>query len=390
VRRASLFVAMLLLLAIITRIQFAFVVVVFVALVTFAMWLFPVHAGRHLTISRSVARRIFHGESTEVVISVENDGWLPVPWVTLHDRAPLDLSTPEPNSGRRRVVSPGPGETIEVRYKLRGRRRGYHAIGPLEAVTGDLLGLAERGLARIEPDFLTVYPKIVPLASLGLPTRSPHALLKSHVPLFHDPTRLAGTRSYRSGDARRSIHWKATARTGNLMVKQFDPAIARDTVVCLDLDRRHYDARRRSIAPELAVTVAASIAHHVVTVEAQPVGLLTRAYDPLVARVVDMVVAPASDQSQLLRILELLARATAAPDQPIDDLLAAAGGRLPWGASLVVITGSLYDGLAGHLARLARSGFAVSVVLVKPAGSGPGPGLGSVGVHLVDSEVVVL
>lgn len=389
-RRAYLFVAFLLLVAIITRTRLAFGAAVFAGLITTAMWALVAHAQRHVTVTRSVPERIFHGEVAEAEVTVRNGGFLPVPWLTLADRAPLDLSVPDVSSGRRRVLALAPGETKVFQYPLRGRRRGYHPVGPLEAHSGDLLGLSERRLVPVPVTHLTVFPKIVPVASLGIPTRSPRALIRSHIPLFFDPTRLAGTRPYQPGDRRRNIHWSATAKSRQLMVKQFDPAIARETVICLDLDRTHYARRTASTSTELAVTVAASLAHHVVTVEGQAAGMITRAYDPKVGDTVDMVVKPAADRSQLLRMLDLLARATAAEGQSIDRLLGEAGAHLPWGASLVIVTGSVYDGLPTHLARLSRMGFAVTLVTVHPQGSATRQDIARVAVYHVDSEVIAL
>ncbi|NIN74493.1 MAG: DUF58 domain-containing protein, partial [Xanthomonadales bacterium] len=96
--------------------------------------------------------------------------------------------------------------------------------------TGDLLGIERRSVARAEPSYLTVYPRVVPLQKLGLPTRSPLVALPAGAHLFEDPARVMGVRDYQPGDSPRRIHWTATASAGRLLVKQYQPAIARETL----------------------------------------------------------------------------------------------------------------------------------------------------------------
>ena len=136
---------------------------------------------------------------------------------------------------------------------------------------------------RLEPAHLIVYPKVLPLTRLKLPTHSPQVVLATPTPLFQDPNRITGVRSYVQGDNPRHIHWPASATTGQVLVKQFQPAIARDTAIFLNLNRADYSQRRAQadVAIELAIVVAASLANHIVIVDNLAVGLSTSGTDPL-------------------------------------------------------------------------------------------------------------
>jgi len=70
-----------------------------------------------------------------------------------------------------------------------------------------------------------------------------------------------------------------TAAAGRLLVKQYQPAIARETLLVLDLNAAAYDPRSRIDATELAIIVAASLAHHISVRQRLPVGLTTEALD---------------------------------------------------------------------------------------------------------------
>jgi uncharacterized protein (DUF58 family) len=232
--------------------------------------------------------------------------------------------------------------------------------------TGDILGIRERNFSRLSADHLIVYPRVVPLEQLGLPTSSPLAVLPHRAHLFEDPTRVRGAREYRSGDSQRRIHWTATARTGRLLVRQYEPAVARDTVVCLNLDELDYHRKSQRTGPELAITAAASIAAHAINREGLSAGLLTEAFDPLIDYRSEVLIPPMSGRGHLMNLLEMLARL--APGQEFDfpELLRRRAPKLPWGSTLVVITGSATSELTEMLVYLREKGFPPHVVLVQP------------------------
>jgi uncharacterized protein (DUF58 family) len=218
----------------------------------------------------------------------------------------------------------------------------------------------------LAPESIVVYPKVLPLASLGLPTSSPQAVLPARSPLFEDTTRVMGVRDYERGDSPRHIHWSATAGVGRLLVKRYQPAIARETMVCLDLCRDSYGDRQRYAATELAIVVAASLAHHVAVQDRLPIGLVTEALDPLAGRQTFFLLPPQRERVYLMQVLEVLARAQIAERIPLGKLLRRGCAELPWGSTVVVITGRETVELYENLVHLRRAGFAVSAILVQP------------------------
>jgi uncharacterized protein (DUF58 family) len=191
-------------------------------------------------------------------------------------------------------------------------------------------------------------------------------VLATRVPLFEDPTRVIGVRDYQRGDSPRRIHWTATASAGRLLVKQYKPAIARETLICLDLSEESYAARERYTATELAIVVAASVACHVVNQERLAVGLATEAHDPLLKGRARFFLPPRSERAHLMGLLEVLARVQVTTTTPFADWLRRESVRLPWGTTLAVITGRESADLFDTLVYLRRAGFAVALVLVQP------------------------
>jgi uncharacterized protein (DUF58 family) len=292
--RGPFFLIVLFIIAVVLRIDFFFTIFYLFALVYALSHIWMQSTARRLTVQRRFDDHAFCGDQVQVNLDLHNGGWLPLPWVEAHESLPVQLVAPP---FHRQVFSLGPGARRRLTYHLHCHQRGYYPIGPLTVRAGDLLGLVRPRIERADPAFLIVYPRIVSLEQLGLPTRSPQVVLPAQTPLFEDPARVIGVRDYQRGDSPRRIHWTASAKATSvaaadprgggqslplrLMVKQYQPAIARETLICLDMDERDYGQRQRYTGTELAVIVAASLANHIVVREGLPVGLLTEARDPL-------------------------------------------------------------------------------------------------------------
>lgn len=343
---------------------------------------------RQLRTQRLLVNRAFPGEQIPVELRVRNEGWLPAPWVEMHDSLHVDLISPP---FYRRVLTLMPHQEQRFHYSLTCSKRGYYQIGPMTWRTGDLLGINPQLTGQQKPEYVIVYPRVLPLDRLGLPTRSPLASLPAPAPLFEDPTRIVGMREYRIGDSPRRIHWSASASAGQLLVKRYQPAIARETLICLDLDQASYAIQRMYQASEMAIVAAASIASHIILHEALAVGLATQAIDPLQERLVTMSLPPRRERAHLMGILEVLARAQTYRQEPgeaaggngpngqgaatggdgvalpLPDFLRRESLGLSWGATIIVVTGGESQALYDSLLYLRQQGFAVALVLVMPS-----------------------
>jgi len=359
-----LFLLILFVIAAVLRVDFFFTV----AYLFFAVYLLSRLWMRRtvdcLRAQRRFTDHAFCGDRVTADLTVHNAGWLPIPWLEVHESLPVQLITPP---FYREVVSLGPRERHRFRYTLNCRQRGYYPIGPLTMQTGDLLGVVRRTHVKVAPEHIIIYPRVIPLQQLGLPTHSPLVALPTRMPLFEDPARVMGVRDYQRGDPPRRIHWTATASAGRLLVKQYQPAIARETLICLDLDRDDYGQRQRYTATELAIIVAASIASHIAVREGLPVGLTTEAFDPLLDDRARFFLPPRSERAHLMSLLEVLARVQIASAMPFVELLRRESVNLSWGATLLVITGRESEALFDTVVYLRRAGLTVALILVQPA-----------------------
>jgi uncharacterized protein (DUF58 family) len=146
-------------------------------------------------------------------------------------------------------------QTHEELFAVPTKRRAVLVVGPVRSVRDDPLSLMRRQVTWAKEQELFVHPRTVRLdeAASGFLRDlegTPSSDLSSSDIAFH------ALRDYSPGDDRRHVHWRTTARTGKLMVRQFEETRRSHVVVALDNLAEHYASEDEF---ELAVSVAASI-----------------------------------------------------------------------------------------------------------------------------------
>lgn len=148
-----------------------------------------------------------------------------------------------------------PGETAEELFAIPTTRRAVVKVGPVSVVRGDPLGLFERVHRRDEPVDLFVHPRTVLFdgQSLGF-LRDLEGLPATD--LSRDDVSFHALREYQPGDDLRHVHWKSTARTGDLMVRQYEETRRSHFVIGLSTSPADY---RGDEEFELAISAAGSL-----------------------------------------------------------------------------------------------------------------------------------
>ena len=305
-----------------------------------------------VTTKRRFSTHAFLGETVRIHLHVQNKGWLPVPWLELRETLPVALAGPH---SFQTVTNLGPRADAQFEYFVQARKRGYYPIGPLSLSTGDILGLSDSLQANSQAEALVVYPKIIPFTSMEIPSHSPQGTLRHTLPLFEDPTRVFGKRGYTSGDSLRRIDWKSSASSGRLQVKLFEPSIALETFVFVNLNAEDYYYRSRIDSTELAIVIAASVSNWIVA-KKQMVGMMVNGHDPLMADGKPQFISPRKGKPHLMRLLETLGRVEITDNSAFGPLIQEQRHQLAWGTTLIVITGSAGDEVLDELYQARRSG----------------------------------
>lgn len=334
------------------------------------------------------------GDTVAVVITIQNAGALPVAWVLMEDLLPARALIHDPPNlrvkGKRLQLAMLKGHGRKtLLYQLECNQRGYYQIGPLVLETGDLFGLHRRYRVGTQPHFLLVYPEVVPLEGFDVASRRPIGEVRMSHRLYEDPTRIAGVRRYQPGDPLNRVHWRATARTGSLQSKVYEPSTVAGATILLDFHQASCDPRHEPYRSELAVTAAASVANAVYEL-GQQIGLVTNGRDAADRvrqegwdfdirsrraarkaaemqqqsdRLQPVMVETRRGSEQLMRILETLARVELTDGLNFAELVGETASRLPHDATVIALLPSVSAETAIALGNLRRRGLAVTAII---------------------------
>ncbi|MEU8624041.1 DUF58 domain-containing protein [Streptomyces sp. NPDC048669] len=202
--------------------------------------------------------RVPAGSEARVHLRMDNISRLPTGLLMLQDRVPYGLG-PRPRFVLDRVEA---GGRREVSYRVRSDLRGRYPLGPLQLRLSDPFGMCELTRSFSAYDTLVVIPRTEPLPPVRLAGES-----SGYGEGRQRSLALAGEddvipRGYRHGDDLRRVHWRSTARYGELMVRREEqPQRARCTVL-LDTRQSAYQGTGPESAFEWAVSGAASALMH--------------------------------------------------------------------------------------------------------------------------------
>jgi uncharacterized protein (DUF58 family) len=255
--------------------------------------------------------------------------------------------------------------------------------------TGDVFGLHRRFRVAGEPHFALVLPKVLPLQGYNLASRRPMGEIRVVHRLFEDPTRLAGVRPYQQGDPLNRIHWRATARTGQIHSRVYETSRVAGATFLLDFHTRSYQGGAGPSSAELAIMTVAALANAVFLM-GQQIGFISNGRDaadrireegwraefknradaqrranPLANdRLRPVRIETRRGNEKLDQILETLARLEHTDGLEFSEMLAATISRIPRDATVVPVLRQVTPDIALALGGLVKRGFLVTAVIV--------------------------
>ncbi len=336
------------------------------------------------------------GGKQKMTVTITNESGFALPWLLFEEslpRAAMAVTPPRITIkgkaiGINRLAN---GESHFLEYTVGFHQRGYYQFGPLLVETGDLFGLHRRFQTVTEPEFVLVPPKVVPLQGYQITSRRPVGEIRIAHRLFEDPTRIAAVRPYQPGDPLNQIHWRATARTGELHSRIYENSCVAGATFLLDFHAQAYEGAGAAVSSELAITTVASLANALYE-EGHQFGFISNGRDAAerikfegwsgeftTRTEANQRVQPAPEEEvlrpitiptrkgadQLTRILESLARLEPNPGLRFAQLIEETAAFLPRDASVVPILRDVSEETALALGLLRHRGFAVTVILIQ-------------------------
>ena len=202
--------------------------------------------------------RVPAGQTASVSIRLDNVSRLPTGLLLTEDTVPYSIGA-RPRFILDRIE---PGGARQLSYPVQPDHRGKFAIGPLHVRVADAFGLAKVGSTAAPPCTLVVTPPVTALprtALAGSWLGDGDARASTAAAAGEDDV---VPRSYRDGDELRRVHWRSTARYGELMVRREEQRWRNRAVLFLDTRQGGHGGRGPASSFEYAISAAASIGVH--------------------------------------------------------------------------------------------------------------------------------
>lgn len=317
---------------------------------------------RRLNYERLISSgRAFPDDKITLQLRLSNRKPLPLTSVNVRDRMPPGLhisgSHVQLDHHGKQVVDRGTSlrwyEQVTWNYQVHCDRRGAYRFGPATLDSGDPFGFYTTERAEPQTLSLIVYPRLLPLERLRLPQRRPLGELRAPN-IVRDPMRTIGVRDYHTSDPLRHVHWTATARTGTLQTRVYEPTGALELVLFLDLDSfEQYWQGVDDEQIERMISATATVAKAAID-EGYAVGLYVNGAPAQFEQLVRL--PPSRSAAQFERIMETLARLVAFSVAPMARVLRLHARELPAGATLMLISCIAPESTRAVLARIRAAG----------------------------------
>lgn len=315
-----------------------------------------------LACTRTVSpARVEAGQPARVVLEVANVSGARCGLVLAEEHVPYVLGT------RPRFVLPGlePGERRAISYPVRSDVRGRFTVGPLSLTLTDPFGMGEHRRSFSARDELVVTPPVVALPAVSLSgdwTGSGDSRPRAVAASGEDDST---TREYRQGDDLRRVHWRSTARRGELMVRREEQPWQSRATLLLDRRRAAHLGDGPASSFEWSVSALASVAVHL-----SGRGYAVRLADGEHADIGTWASGPAGD-STASTVLDALASVDAGGEVELERAVSAAVSGST-GGLVVAALGRLAAADVAALARLHQPGTSC-VALVADASAETSP-----------------
>ena len=312
---------------------------------------------------------VYVGDVIDVKVEIFNYKILPIPWIKFVEDIPqhmkvhglhLDITKTKLNNNLITITSLFAFQKLTRKFKIEPTRRGDYFFCDVELEIGDYFGLHKKKLTIKAEHRLIVYPKVYSLNKLLRLSKNPQGEVRVNRWIIPDLIDIVGVRQYTGSESFNMIDWKATAKTTELQVRNYDfhadPAI----MIFLSLQTSEVEwFERNNVLAEKLIQVAASIVEEA-TMSKIAVGLsMTCA---LSEGAIKESILPKRTKNQREYLLETLAKATYYNTWDLDTLVKRNIKSITTNDSIVIIASIFTDDFIRSVNIYAQKGYRIVIV----------------------------
>lgn len=315
---------------------------------------------------------VFTGEKVEMVDEISNRKFLPLPWLRLESRLHKDLqfdrkieSAADELQLHKSMFSFLPYQKIRRTHTFTCTKRGYYQFSDVHMTTGDVFGFEEAFKQIKAYGEIIVYPRLLEMEELPLPTQHWLGEVVVRRWIVEDPFLAVGVREYASGDPLQAVNWKATARTNQLQVTKKDYSADHHLMIYVNFNQTG-DVWLPILDEawiEEALSYAATIAEHAIR-KGVPTGFACNSY--VSKRDADRIrIEPENSSHHLAYLFETIAKLAVDANRSIQSFLQRDVEDRVSGTDILLITAIRTTEMNNMIKQLERQGNMVHVIVLE-------------------------
>lgn len=303
------------------------------------------------------------GETVRYKLQLSNDSWFPIAYLSIsYDTIDSLLG----GQASKVTMSLTPRTTVEQEQDILCRFRGRWQVGVKSAVIRDFFGLISLKLnvtrfLSHKTISLLVKPRIVVLSRLPMRRKKDEGPMETLPRPTSDTAMMSDIRKYAYGDQLKKIHWKLTARTRELMVKNYEESSLPDMLLYLDTSSPELERMERLNLEDTLVECATAVVHHLL-VNHMPLSLIAYGKTRMQLR--------GSRPEHFQSFYTLLSDIPFDGQFPAEDVLTNDLKMVTYSGNLFLITWRFTDKLYDLLMLMNAGGLNITVIYVYPQAAG--------------------
>lgn len=295
------------------------------------------------------------GDTLTLGYKLNNTSIIPVAYAEIDCKIASRLGNTD-IPGEVRMIKPL--ELVNIQREIKCIHRGIYPVGRLRVRLRDLFQLFEETIDFNNQLELKVYPRIAQIERMTIPAAEFFGNVRVSQNTYEDYSSVDSIRKYTPGDPVKKIHWKATAKTGELYVKNFELSANASILFIIDGYHGSYGMDTDGSLEEKVIEVAGSVIRYCLSKNLHT--SLTRTWG-------ERNSIGGKDIGKFQLFLTSLMEFAPEGDLPLDKLLEREKGMVPWGTTLIVLAVHLSKRLCDEILSIRRKRIDVILILIRPS-----------------------